>query len=373
MASLFDRNGTYYAEFYDAHRAPKGKRISLRTRRKREARKRIVELERDWERGVFDPWTDNPRTYKEKHVQERDLTLADALSAFIQEKQAQGRARSTITNYQTFCGGLIKRVGAQKPLSKLAVADVQAYVNDDSIARASRRTRYRHVKAWLRWCVRKDFVDEAATKDIAPPARAERMPKAVRPDDLEAIEEAIRDDYRKKRASGGAKEGELLWLIPLLWFGLYSGLRSSELGRLRWKHIDFGRSLIYIYQQKNARQQTIPLTAPARQVLEDLPRCEPEAFVFLAPGSDSYERSIGCFKRNLARKFKRYRLKAGIERPLTPHGLRHGFCTLLAEAGKSAIIIKEAARHADISTSMRYVHMANEHLKAELDDVFQTK
>jgi integrase len=315
MASLFDRNGTYYAQFYDADRRPKTKRSSLRTKRKREARKRLVELEQDWELGVFDPWTDDPRTYKQRHVQQNNLTLADALVAFLEEKQAQGRSPSTITNYQTFCGGLIERVGGGTPLTALASCAIQKYVNDDSIARASRRTRYRHVRAWLRWCTRKGFVDEAATRDVAPPAREEKMPKAVRPDDLEAIEEAIRADYDTKRTKGGAKEGELVWLIPLLWFGLYSGLRSSELARLRWKHLDMERGLIHVCKQKNGRQQTVPLTAPARQILDDLPAGAPEAFVFLPPGSDPHKRNIKSFRCNLARKFKRYKNAAGIEPP----------------------------------------------------------
>ena len=77
MASLLNRNGTYYAQFYDAHRTPKKKRLSLRTKRKREARKRLVQLERDWERGTFDPWSDDPRTYKQEHIQQRDLTLRE--------------------------------------------------------------------------------------------------------------------------------------------------------------------------------------------------------------------------------------------------------------------------------------------------------
>ena len=51
------------------------------------------------------------------------------------------------------------------------------------------------------------------------------------------------------------------------------------------------------------------------------------------------------------------------------HPLRYGFCTRLAEAGKPLHVIKEAARHSDVSTSMVCVHMANEHPKAELDDV----
>ena len=63
--------------------------------------------------------------------------------------------------------------------------------------------------------------------------------------------------------------------------------------------------------------------------------------------------------------------KNPIEKTISFHSLRYGFCTRLAEAGKPLQVIKEAARHSDVSTSMIYVHMANEHLKAELDDVFE--
>ena len=64
------------------------------------------------------------------------------------------------------------------------------------------------------------------------------------------------------------------------------------------------------------------------------------------------------------------RRKTGLPEKLSFHSLRHGFCTALAEAGKSAAVIKEAARHADVQTSMQYVRMANEKLKGEIQEAF---
>lgn len=370
MASLLKRNGVYYAEFYDASEKPAAKRFSLKTRSKAEARQSLTDLERDWQSGAFDPWRDSPDSYNIPSKSIEAIGLADALSAFLRDKTECGRSKATIQNYSAFCGQLVQRVGPRKPLRALTPDDITDFVREAGLAPASRRTRLRHVRAWLRWCEKKGYISESPTKDVAPPPKGEKIPKAVRRADLEAIEEAIRADYRDKRDKRQVQEGEMLWLIPLFGFGLYSGLRSSELARLRWKHVDLDRELIYIYKQKNGLQQTVPLTAPARRILESLEPSEPDAFVFLAPNSNPYERSTDCFKSNAARKFKRYKKAAGIERRITPHGLRHGFCTILAEAGKSAPVIKEAARHSDIATSMRYVHIANEHLKSELDDVF---
>ena len=372
MASLFSRpNGIYSAEFYNANKTPRSKRFSLKTRKQRKAVARLAQLQADYGAGLFDPWMDDPWSYNQSRKGKHSLNVGQALDAFIADKEAKRRSKAPIINYKSFCGGLVRMRGANKPLGSITAALVERYIYSGGVCDETRRTRYRHVRAWLRWCEKKGYVKGSAIKEVTPPAAGEKMPKAVREADMKEIEAAIRADYADKRQRGEALEGQLVWMIPMLWFGLYSRLRSSELARLRWGHIDFERNLVHVLVQKNGRQQTIPLTAPARRILEQMPQDAPEAFVFASAGSDRFERDVDCFKRNVARKFKRYRKDAGIDRRITPHGLRHGFCTILAEGGKSAPIIKEAARHADISTAMRYVHIANEKLKAELDGVFR--
>ena len=132
--------------------------------------------------------------------------------------------------------------------------------------------------------------------------------------------------------------------------------------------MDLDKGLIYLWKQKSGRQQTIPLTGKARGVLGE--RGEPDHYVFKSPACHPSKRSVRRFVEGTSKAFREARDEAKITRPISVHGLRHGFCSMLAEAGKSAIVIKEAARHADISTSMQYVHMANQRLKEELDEVF---
>jgi integrase/recombinase XerD len=94
------------------------------------------------------------------------------------------------------------------------------------------------------------------------------------------------------------------------------------------------------------------------------------ACVFRSPRVESKERSAKRFREHLSRKFAEYRDEAGVRSSLTVHGLRHGFATRLAENGASAFVIKQAMRHESVQTSMKYVHMANEALKAEVEDAF---
>ena len=52
--------------------------------------------------------------------------------------------------------------------------------------------------------------------------------------------------------------------------------------------------------------------------------------------------------------FKELKWKAGIDKPLTPHILRHTYCTNLRDNGTDITLIKELAGHQDIQTTAKY-------------------
>lgn len=61
--------------------------------------------------------------------------------------------------------------------------------------------------------------------------------------------------------------------------------------------------------------------------------------------------------QNFQRDFKRAVLSAGIERPATPHTLRHSFATQLLQSGTDIRTAQEPLGHSDVSTTMIYTHM----------------
>jgi len=368
MASLITRNDNYYAQFYDASRSPSRKRIALRTSKKSVARRLLNRLEDAYALGEFDPWTQDLDALFDRR--RGPITIQESLGAFLSRKRQAGRSENTLNSYRWIVGLFAKRVGPDLPLARVTTGHVESFIRDQSVAQSTRRARFRHVRAFLNWAQKKGHIQAAPTKAVEAPEKPQKLPQRLTQDDLEAICKALRADYRAKQKAGQCSDGQLIWYAPLFRFAFFTGMRVSELARLRWGDIDFSRDLIYIRQQKNKREQTIPLNPKAAEVLAGLPRGASDEFVFTSPSFERTSRSIRRFCERASVVFRRAREGAELPEELTFHSLRHGFCTALAEAGKSAVVIKEAARHADIQTSMRYVHMANETLKSEIADVF---
>ena len=369
MASLIKRKNGFYAQWYDTTRTPNRKRFSLKTSERGIARRRIAKLERDTERGLFDPWVDDPFTYD--RIVTESPTISTAVHRFLEEKRKADLSENTVALYRYDLGTLSGMIGREKLIERITAAQIEPFVHDPSIAKSTRHKRYRIASIFLNWCKNEKYLAKNPIADVAKPRKPDKLPKVVKPEELERICSRLHEDYeRKVDTYNGVKEGDLIWMIPLFRFALYSGMRVSELARLRWKHIDSDNRLIYIHIQKNRKAQTIPLNKRLAEILQTLSNGGPMDYVFKSPRLSTRERSTRAFALRVNSTFVKYRKAAGIDKPLTIHSTRHGFCTMLAEANRSAVVIKEAARHADIQTSMRYVHLSNEHLKRELDDVF---
>ena len=63
----------------------------------------------------------------------------------------------------------------------------------------------------------------------------------------------------------------------------------------------------------------------------------------------------------------RYIKKAGIKKHISPHSLRHTFCTLALQAGADLATVQALAGHSNISTTSRYLHTSEELMEKAID------
>jgi site-specific recombinase XerD len=145
-----------------------------------------------------------------------------------------------------------------------------------------------------------------------------------------------------------------------------SGLRVSEVVRVRLADVDRGRMMLRVEQGKGRKDRYTVLSARALGLLEELWRRDrPREFFFT--GQDGC-RPI-CDGTAQAVYYSALRL-SGVRRVGGIHVLRHCFATHLMEAGTDLYTIKRWMGHTALVTTGRYLHVTAEHLakvKSPLD------
>ncbi len=156
---------------------------------------------------------------------------------------------------------------------------------------------------------------------------------------------------------------------------LYStGMRVSELVACNMVNLDFDNEMVRV-RGKGNRERLVPMGEPAiralreyfsqrdeqlRNRLQQGKKCDREAVFLNSRGSRITTRSV-------ERLIAEYGRKAGIDKPVTPHVLRHSFATHLLEMGADMRSVQELLGHASLSTTQKYTHLDMVHLMKVYD------
>jgi site-specific recombinase XerD len=136
---------------------------------------------------------------------------------------------------------------------------------------------------------------------------------------------------------------------------LYScGLRVSEIINLRWANIDRSRMIINIIKGKGNKDRQIALPASIIPLLEKYYRIyKSKDYVLNGQVKDVYsETSILNIVKDLA-------VKAGINKRVYTHLIRHCTFTHMVENGTDINLIQKIAGHSNVKTTMIYCHLSD--------------
>jgi integrase/recombinase XerD len=173
------------------------------------------------------------------------------------------------------------------------------------------------------------------------------------------------DDVRKLLAQPnpnetlGARDQAMLELLYA------TGLRVSELVNLQTRQISFQGDYVTV-KGKGSKVRAVPfgrwahekLAAYVQEVRPRLLKGKSSPFVFANRSGKPLSRQ-GFWKL-----LRHYALRAGIDKRVTPHTLRHSFATHLLEGGADLRSVQTMLGHADISTTQIYTHVDGARLKA---------
>ena len=137
---------------------------------------------------------------------------------------------------------------------------------------------------------------------------------------------------------------------------IYSaGLRGQEVINLKIADVDFERKTIHIRQSKYKKDRMVPLSDLIATGLKKYLAAE-HPYVYLFNGKEPDGRySI----KGLSWVMREALKKTGIKKQVNLHSLRHSYATHLLEDGLNIVTVKELLGHAEIATTMLYLHVAH--------------
>jgi integrase/recombinase XerD len=151
-----------------------------------------------------------------------------------------------------------------------------------------------------------------------------------------------------------------------LLMALYAtGLRRAELARLKVSDVDSKRMVIHVRGGKGRKDRDVLLSPKLLEALREhwrgLPR-KPSAWLF--PGNRWHTGDTPIDTKVVWNACKEAAQRAGLQKDVHPHTLRHCFATHLLEAGADLRTIQILLGHRDLKETTIYLHLSQRHLHA---------
>jgi integrase/recombinase XerD len=209
------------------------------------------------------------------------------------------------------------------------------------------------LRAFYKFAENEKFLPANVAENLSLPRRWKRLPKALSDDEI-----------KKMLAPELPETTENLCDQAILELAYACGLRLSELKNLRLEQLHLEAGFINVIGKGN-KERVVPVGKKAVEALNrfieigrpKLVTPKSPAAVFLT------KRGTPFASVTLWLRIKNRIRRAGIERNITPHMLRHSFATHLLEHGADLRVIQELLGHASIGTTEIYTHVTGNRLR----------
>ncbi len=210
---------------------------------------------------------------------------------------------------------------------------------------ATRHRKMACLKSFLSWMFNQGGIREDKQVRIKLPRVPYRVPCYL------SVDEALYLIQVLKKQSHKGDEQKRDWLLILLLYG--GGLRVGEACGLSWEQVDFeGHVLRVLGKGGKERLLSVP-----KLVFDELNlQKKPRGLIF--PNLSSRK------AYSIVQFWGRF---AGLNKPLTPHVLRHSFATHLLSSGSDLRSLQELLGHQSLSATQKYTHLQLSHLSRLLE------
>lgn len=169
----------------------------------------------------------------------------------------------------------------------------------------------------------------------------------LKPEELPRLAQAIDQDSN-------------IYVRAALWLYLLTGIRKTELLEARWEDVDWTRGILRLPETKSGDEQSVTLNGPALAILQSIPRLDDNPHIL--PGAKP-----GGHLVNIGKSWRRIREAAKVP-DVRLHDLRRTTGSWLSQAGVDLNLIKDALRHANISTTLIYARLGQDAAREVMEE-----
>lgn len=233
------------------------------------------------------------------------------------------------------------------------IENFMSFLADKGISARSRARTLTAIKTFFRFLVLTGRLETNPAALMETPRFESKLPQVLTLEEVERLLDA--PDISTPR---GLRDKAMLELLYA------TGLRVSELVKLKLNQLNMEVGYILVVG-KGAKERLVPIGTHAQEAIK---RYLEEGRPGLLSRPNSPYLFIGYRGRPLTRQgfweiVKRYALQVGINKPISPHTLRHSFATHLLERGADLRSVQTMLGHASVITTQIYTHVTKEHLR----------
>lgn len=236
-------------------------------------------------------------------------------------------------------------------------ADLQQYLGwrvKERLRASSTSRMLSCLRGFFRYLLREELISEDPVLLIDSPKKGRALPKTLTEDDVERLLNApeLNDPVHFRDRA----------MLEVLYA---TGLRVTELVSLQLFEVNLNQGVVRV-MGKGGKERLVPLGEEAiswvqRYLVQVRPLLLGENISDVLFPS---RRGQMMTRQTFWHRIKHYALIAGIDKPLSPHVMRHAFATHLLNHGADLRVVQMLLGHSDLSTTQIYTHVAQQRLQS---------
>ncbi len=292
------------------------------------------------------------------------MNLKNATSEFRRHMLAENRSGNSIDSYQRELKKLMRYLSLDTDVKEISSDILNCFINSDqsqckSDGEKRRSSSIANTKAILnsffKWLQNAGHIDVNPSISIHI-SKHNKIPVYLSDEETKSLLKVIHE------TRGWQAERDFVATNIIL----HTGIRLSELTGIDVADVDLEGNRIHLKRTKGGQSAVKHINAKLKKTLHDFIN-QRFAFESECPALFLSQWDRRLSDRQYALRLEMWAQKAGINKRITPHVLRHTFATNLYAKTKNLLAVQKALGHEYITTTQIYTHIQDEELQEALE------